>query len=71
MGATINYGNLLLQSAKEFENDTTEIPLSIRKSENNQTALKRLRTQKSDALVIIPENFSEVIHNPDMAKVNA
>ena len=67
MGATINYGNLLLQSAKEFENDTTEIPLSIRKLENKQTALKRLRTQKSDALVIIPENFSEVIHNPDMA----
>ena len=66
MGATINYGDLLLQSAKEFENDTTGIPLSIRKSDDKQAALKRLRTQKSDALVIIPENFSKVIHNPDM-----
>ena len=67
MGVTINYGDLFLQSAEEFENDTTKIPLSIKKSDNKQTALKRLRTQKSDALVIIPENFSEVIHNPDMA----
>jgi len=66
MGSTINYGDLLLQSAEEFENDTTEIPFSIRKSDNKETALKRLRTQKSDALVIIPENFSEIIHNPDM-----
>jgi ABC-2 type transport system permease protein len=67
MGATINYGDLLIQSAEEFENDTSEIPLSITKSDNKHTALKRLRTLKADALVIIPENFSEVIHNPDMA----
>ena len=66
MGASINYGDLLLKSAEEFENDTTEIPLSIKKSDNKQAALKRLRTQKSDALVIIPENFSEVIHYPDL-----
>ena len=70
MGATINYGDLLLQSAEEYKNDTTEIPLSIRKSDNKQTALNKLRTQKSDALVIIPENFSEVIHNPDMLNGN-
>ena len=67
MGATINYGDLLLQSAEKFENDTSEIPLSVTKSDNMHAALKRLRTQKADALVIIPENFSEVIHNPDMA----
>ena len=67
MGATINYGDLLLQSAEEFENDTSKIPLSITKSDNKHTALKRLRTLKADALIIIPENFSEVIHNPDMA----
>ncbi len=64
-GATINYGDLLLQSSEEFKNGTTEIPLSIRKSDNKTAALKRLRTQKSDALVIIPENFSEVIHYPN------
>ncbi|MBE9510597.1 MAG: ABC transporter permease [Bacteroidetes bacterium] len=67
MGARINYGDLLVQSAEEFQNGTPEIPLSITKSDNKHTALKRLRTQKTDALVIIPENFSEVIHNPDMA----
>jgi len=65
MGATINYGDLLLLSAEKLENDTSEIPLSIKKSDNKQAALKKLRTQKSDALVIIPENFSEVIHYPD------
>jgi hypothetical protein len=58
-----NYGELLIQAAKYIELDTEAIPLKVQVIEDRKAAIKKLKSRKADALVIIPENFSQGIYN--------
>ncbi|MCB0806467.1 MAG: ABC transporter permease [Bacteroidales bacterium] len=55
----VNYGRILCDSAVHFSMDTMSIPLSIKTANDHQQALDQLRSKQSDALIILPENFSQ------------
>jgi ABC-2 type transport system permease protein len=59
----LNYGNLLIEASNLIGKDTLKVPLSIIKIDNISDAIQQLKNRKADALVIIPEDFSEKIHN--------
>jgi len=54
----INYGVFFTKAAKKIEKDTFDIPLRVKTIDNRQQAIKKLKSKKTDALVIIPEDFS-------------
>ncbi|MQY79936.1 MAG: ABC transporter permease subunit [Bacteroidetes bacterium] len=64
-----NYGNYLMENIRSFEKDSFDIPLTIKISDNRSEAIKKLKNRKADALVIIPENFSQSIHNLTLGNV--
>lgn len=59
----INYGDRLVEGLKKMREDHPEIPLTIKKAAGKATAVNRVKNKKSDALVIIPGNFSQCVHN--------
>ncbi|MCP5106749.1 MAG: ABC transporter permease, partial [bacterium] len=59
----INYGSRLLEGIKKLKEKHPGIPLTIKKAAGRSKAVKMVKNKKADALVIIPENFSEHIHN--------
>ena len=59
----LNYGNFLIECIKTVEKDTFDIPLTAKITDNRSEAIIKLKNRKADALVVIPENFSECIHN--------
>ncbi len=58
----MNYGNLLVETAKLFEEESKNIPLRIKVIEDRKESEERLKSKKSDALVIIPADFSKKIN---------
>lgn len=60
---SINHGNLLIETMNTVITDTFDIPLKIKTAANRSEAMNRLKNQKSDALIVIPEDFSEQIQN--------
>lgn len=58
-----NYGNYLMETLGSFEKDSFDIPLTVKITNNKSEAIKKLKNRKADALVIIPEDFSQSIHN--------
>ena len=59
----LNYGNLLIESVKTVARDSLGMPLTIKIASNRSEAMNRLKNRKADALIILPEDFSERIHN--------
>ncbi|UCE06781.1 MAG: ABC transporter permease [bacterium] len=59
----INYGNFLIETIKTVVTDTFDIPLTIKTAADRSGAMNRLKNRKADALVVIPEDFSERVHN--------
>ncbi len=55
----INEGDLLFQFLSNELPDTFEIPFSVKKEESVDVAIDKLKQGKSDALLVIPENFSK------------
>jgi len=65
----LNYGNYLMDTLGSFEKDSFDIPLTVKITDNKSEALKKLKNRKADALVIIPEDFSQSIHNITLGNV--
>jgi ABC-2 type transport system permease protein len=59
----INFGETLISYFREVNNDSISIPLKINIIADREDAISRLKTHKSDALIVIPENFSKNIIN--------
>jgi len=57
----INHGNYLIATAKSIDSDTFNIPLTIKTVNNRAEAVKQLQNKKTNAVIIIPENFSKYI----------
>lgn len=62
----INFGDTFISYFKEVNNDSFSIPLKIKIITDRVKAINRLKTHKSDALIVIPKNFSKkIINNSD------
>jgi ABC-2 type transport system permease protein len=62
----INFGDTFISYFKEVNNDSFSIPLKIKITTDSVKAISRLKTHKSDALIVIPKNFSKkIINNSD------
>ena len=59
----INFGETLISFFREVNSDSISIPLKIKIIANRKDAISRLKTHKSDVLIVIPENFSKKIIN--------
>jgi len=59
----INFGETLISYFREVNNYSISIPLKIKITADREDAISRLKTHKSDALIVIPENFSKKIIN--------
>lgn len=55
----VNYGSILSDSAANFSTDTLSIPLSIKKTASHDEAIQKLKSKEADALLILPEDFSQ------------
>lgn len=55
----INEGDLLIQFLSDELPDTFEIPFSVKKEESVDVAIDKLKQGKTNALLVIPENFSK------------
>ena len=60
---SINHGDFLIAAVKYVVSDTFDIPLKIRTAADRSEAMNKLKNRKADALVVIPEDFSERIQN--------
>jgi len=58
----VNYGQRLLEGAKNYIK-STEIPLTIKTTGNKAAAIKQVKNKKADALIIIPGDFSQQVHD--------
>ncbi|MCJ7801214.1 MAG: hypothetical protein MUP82_02520, partial [Candidatus Marinimicrobia bacterium] len=54
----INFGETIISYFREVNSDSISIPLKIIITADREDAINRLKTHKSDALIVIPENFS-------------
>ena len=59
----LNHGDDLLEFTKTVDKDTFNIPLTVNIIESRSDAILKLKNRKADALVIIPEDFSEYLQN--------
>ena len=64
MSENINYGSRLIQGVIKMRNAHPDIPLNIREVSDKKDGVNEVKKKKADALVIIPENFSQCIQNP-------
>ena len=55
----INHGEALILLVKELQKSHAVIPLKIKTAADRDLAIKKIKNKKADALIIIPENFSE------------
>ena len=60
---TFNHGELLLDNIENVQLDSFQIPVRVKVTTSRQEAEKQLKNSKSDALIIIPSDFSARIVN--------
>ncbi len=60
-GEIRNHGAGLIEVARRFESDSLSIPISVLQADDRESALEQLRNKKTNALVVIPENFSRAL----------
>jgi len=59
----LNHGNILVESITAVARDSFGMPLTVKISDNRSEAIDRLKNRKADAVVVLPENFSEQLQN--------
>ena len=59
----LNYGQRLLEGAKKYIKSTAEIPLTIKTTDDKAAAIREVKNKKADALIIIPADFSQQVHD--------
>jgi ABC-2 type transport system permease protein len=59
----LNYGQRLLEGAKKYIKSTAEIPLTIKTTDDKAPAIREVKNKKADALIIIPADFSQQVHD--------
>jgi ABC-2 type transport system permease protein len=59
----LNHGSLLIENITTVARDSLNLPLTVKVSDNKSESIEKLKNKKADALVIIPENFSENIQS--------
>jgi ABC-type multidrug transport system permease subunit len=57
----INYGKNLTEAIENFDLSTVNIPFRVKITDNRTNAIAKLKNKKTDALIIIPGNFSRRI----------
>jgi len=57
----INHGELMTEAARTLLIESSDLPFRVKTAETRESGISRLKNKKGDALVIIPENFSETI----------
>jgi len=60
-GGAFNHGAFLIDLFKGTDMDSLDLPIQLEEMEDRTLAEHRLKNKKSDALIIIPEDFSERI----------
>ncbi len=60
---TFNHGDFLVDLINQAGTDSLEISLRVRVLESREEAEKKLKNKKADALLVLPEDFSERIAN--------
>jgi len=58
-----NYGSLIIEEIKKIDKDSLQFPMTIKVTKNRTDAIEKLKDNKADALVVIPDDFSERFHN--------
>ena len=59
----INHGEILLQLAELAKTDPQSFPLKVRTMTQREAAERRIKNNQADALIVIPENFSQRIRS--------
>ena len=57
-----NHGQLLVSGASLLLSGTSELPFRIKSVKTREEGLKTLKNRKADALIVIPADFSSLIH---------
>ncbi len=60
---TLNYSDRMLEGAEDYLKNNPGVPLSVKTMDSKAGAIKKLENRKADALVIIPEDFSQRVHD--------
>ncbi|MEA1898122.1 MAG: ABC transporter permease [Bacteroidota bacterium] len=61
--STFNHGDFLVDLISQAGIDSLEIPLRVKVLKSRKEAEKKLKNKKADALLVLPEDFSERIGN--------
>jgi ABC-2 type transport system permease protein len=57
-----HYGDLVVDGLKTIEHDSAEMPINLTIANNRSHAIQQLKTRKADALIVLPEQFSQDVH---------
>jgi len=60
-GQQINHGQYLTAIFKEAKKDSSKLPFIVNISDDKSDCIEKLKNKKADAVIIIPELFSETI----------
>ncbi len=62
-GDKINYAENILEYLKEQEVEGFDMPITIKPIQEKEEALRQLKNKKADALVVLPEDFTQKLYN--------
>lgn len=65
LGFAVNHADIMLDMYQGVVTDTMEMPLTITKSPDRETAISMMKSGKADAVLILPPDFSRKISNMD------
>jgi ABC-2 type transport system permease protein len=63
LSGRLNYGQRLLEAANNYIKSTAKIPLAIKTTDSKASAIEKLKNKQADALIIIPADFSQQVHD--------
>ena len=66
MHNSINYGALFIDSFNKSLKDSVAIPFTLNTAKDRDSALSELKSKKTDAVIILPADFSENLGNYSM-----
>jgi ABC-2 type transport system permease protein len=61
----INHGSLLVDMAKIYLSDSSDLPFRVEMSESVEESTEQLKNRKADAVVVLPEDFSLLLAGKD------
>jgi ABC-2 type transport system permease protein len=57
-----HYGELLIEELGKIDTASLDLPLTITAVDDKAQAIQKLKNKKADALIILPEGFSQAVH---------